>query len=65
MNHLRILDKQKNDAISVFNGKVYEMEVSLKSKDKMLEEEQNKRKEMEEKVKSMETVGGIERDHQA
>lgn len=56
LNDLRVLDKRKNEAISDLNGKLQEMEVAMKCKEKMLEEGEKKRKELEEKVISVEAV---------
>lgn len=56
LTKLRFLDKQKNDTISELNGKLYEMELSMKSKYKTLEEEEKKRKEAEEKLKCAEAA---------
>lgn len=50
MNELRVVDKKKEEAISELNDKLKGMELLGQSKDKALEEEEQKRKELEEKL---------------
>ncbi|XP_074319865.1 uncharacterized protein LOC141656738 isoform X2 [Silene latifolia] len=54
LNDMRILDRRKTEAISELNGKLEKMDFSVKSKDKILEDVEKKRGELEGKVKSME-----------
>ncbi|KAH9603598.1 hypothetical protein KSS87_015974 [Heliosperma pusillum] len=54
LNDMRILDRRKTEAISELNGKLEKMDFSVKSKDKILEDVEKKRCELEGKVKSME-----------
>lgn len=56
MNELRVIEKNKNEAISELNEKLKEMELLEQSKDNVLEEEGQKRKELEEKLKEAENV---------
>ncbi|KAI4307098.1 hypothetical protein L6164_030322 [Bauhinia variegata] len=50
INELRVLEKKKDETISELNEKLMTMEVLVESKDKVLKEEKQKRKEVEEKL---------------
>lgn len=53
---LRVLEKRKDEIITKLNEKVHETENLAQSKDKSLEEEVNKRREIEEKLKIAENA---------
>ncbi|KAF5732431.1 Ribonuclease P protein subunit P38-related isoform 2 [Tripterygium wilfordii] len=56
INELRILEKKKKvEAVNESNEKLKKMEAVLQSKDKLLEEEEQKRKELEEKLSNAES----------
>ncbi|KAI4337979.1 hypothetical protein L6164_016338 [Bauhinia variegata] len=50
INELRVLEKKKDETISELNKKLMGMEGLLESKDKMWKEEEQRRKELEEKL---------------
>lgn len=50
MNELSIVEKKKEEAVSELDKKLKEMEVLIVCKDKVLTEEEHKRKELEEKL---------------
>ncbi|CAL1366375.1 unnamed protein product [Linum trigynum] len=50
MNQLDFFQKEKEQVISEFHGKIGEMEGLLQAKDKAIVEEENKRKELDEKL---------------
>ncbi|KAG8381130.1 hypothetical protein BUALT_Bualt06G0090400 [Buddleja alternifolia] len=56
MNELRVLEVKKEKTISELNEKLKECESILESKDKMIDEGEQKRVEIEEKVKKMENL---------
>lgn len=56
LNEFRVLEKKNDEDISELNEKLHEMELSIQSKDKVLEEEEQKRKELEDNLKKAETV---------
>ncbi|KAK8306553.1 hypothetical protein V6Z11_D03G135200 [Gossypium hirsutum] len=56
INELRVLEKKKDDEIAGLKQKLDEMEILVKSKDKMIEEMEVKGKELEEKAMKLESV---------
>lgn len=56
MNALKVHEKTNEEAISELNGKLKEMELLVQSKDMVLEEEEHKRKELEEKLAKAEKI---------
>lgn len=56
VNELRVVGKTKDHAISELNKKLSEMEISMHLKGKALEEEELKRKEVEENCKKVENL---------
>ncbi|KAK8513207.1 hypothetical protein V6N13_032454 [Hibiscus sabdariffa] len=56
MNELRVLEKKKDEEIAGLNNKLNEMEISMESKDKMIEEMELKVKELEEKAIKFESA---------
>ncbi|GMJ13606.1 hypothetical protein like AT5G53020 [Hibiscus trionum] len=56
VNELRALEKKKDEEIADLNNRLNEMEISVDSKDKMIEEMELKVKELEEKAIKFESV---------
>ncbi|KAK3034713.1 hypothetical protein RJ639_032666 [Escallonia herrerae] len=56
MNELRVLETKKDKAISILNEELQGKDHLVQSKDKIIEEEKQKRKELEEQVKGAEIV---------
>uniref|UniRef100_A0A5B7B0U2 Uncharacterized protein n=1 Tax=Davidia involucrata TaxID=16924 RepID=A0A5B7B0U2_DAVIN len=56
LNELRVLETKKDEAISELNERLEQQELLLQSKDKVLGEEEQKRRELEEELKKAETV---------
>ncbi|XP_037496659.1 interaptin isoform X2 [Jatropha curcas] len=56
MNEIRVLHKRKEEDILKINHKLKEKEILVESKDKALEEEEHKRRELEEKLTKAENV---------
>ncbi|XP_059667255.1 uncharacterized protein LOC132312768 [Cornus florida] len=56
LNELKVVERNRDEAISGLNEKLQEKELSVQSKDKVLQEEEQKRRELEEKLEKSETV---------
>ncbi|XP_059304579.1 uncharacterized protein LOC132056410 isoform X2 [Lycium ferocissimum] len=56
MNELRVLEKKKDTVIADLNSKLEESKVMLLSKDKIIEDEGQKRHDLEEKLKKAEAI---------
>lgn len=56
LHHLQVLETKKEDTISDLNQKIEEKEHDIESKDKALEEEGSRRKDLEEKLQKAEAA---------
>lgn len=55
-NELKVVEMKRDEAVFKLNEQLHEKELLVKSKDKLLEEEENKMKELQEKLRKAETL---------